>query len=456
MSNLQSWLNYTRYLNSPDVFLETGFYFMINAALERRVWAPPVHNPIWPNIYVILVGKAALGKGMVTRPVRDMLKYWKFSDRDRADDENLFNVRNKAADEIVAAIKETQEATGARSKVPSEPPPLFPTGPNVVTFEAFMQELANSVRTVKTVKGHPMASPNGIYVYKPMYFCLEEMINTFGSRADKFANYMLEAFDCGDFDYVTKHQGQDRIRKPCVSFLGGATVAHLSEMFTTKIFTDGFASRTLFVYEFAPRGFRFDIPTLDAGQEADRKQILRQLFRLSKVFGEVAYEPEALEYLKQYFEQFNTKLENRPNKSPKLESYYDRKKVHAVKLAMAIHFADRTDLVLTLEDVQKAIDYLGRIEVNMHHALSFGDNKIGPIAKKVLRFLKSQPIDETFKKHRGLTFGNIWIEFSNELNKAQMEECLRYGESIEGIENYTEIDRTTGKEKTFYRFKIPE
>ena len=80
LTNFEKWRLYTDGLISPDNFIDFGWYFLISAALQRRVWTGPDHQRLYPNIYVIPVAEPGIGKGLVIKQVAELLKFHKLPD----------------------------------------------------------------------------------------------------------------------------------------------------------------------------------------------------------------------------------------------------------------------------------------------------------------------------------------------------------------------------------------
>ena len=74
MNNLGKWRFYLKDIESPDLFIDWGFYSLISAALQRRVWLYPDAMAIYPNIFTLLVGPPAAGKSRVISQIADIIK----------------------------------------------------------------------------------------------------------------------------------------------------------------------------------------------------------------------------------------------------------------------------------------------------------------------------------------------------------------------------------------------
>ena len=421
MTNLDKWRYYLKDVPSPDSYIEWSFYFLITACLQRRVWIGSEWEPIFPNMYVILTGPPATGKGRVIKPVIEILKCHKLHERNKEDTKGL------TPEEMLTFIRENMETSPTNTKTGKiiEEPLLFPVAPESVTFEALVRLNAQSVRRINVPKGSATKlAPNGIYMHQSMTFCLEEMSSLFKKQADAVVKYLIVAYDCGSYDYITKNQGEDRIRKPCLSFMVGTTPSFLESSFDEKLLDEGFASRTVFVFESGPRFHRFMRPDLESEQIAAFNDIVAHTKKLSRLFGQVTYAPEAHEYLRQYLEEVQPK--KKANNSLKLEPYYGRKNLHCHKLALALHFADQCeDMVIQRDIAVRVVESFEKVEERMHLALcNIGRGMLGTYSVKVRRMLHNQG---------PLTYYDIWRSFEGEVRDEELREVLSYLERTEQI-----------------------
>lgn len=417
---IHKWRNYTADLVSPDNFITMSFYWMMSAALQRRVWSGPIHKPLFPNLYCILVGEPGVGKGLILTEVIQMLKHHKWKPQVKEINPTV-QITNDDINEIL-------NASGVGGNKVKEPDLLFPVAADATSFEALLQSFVKANRRINVPKS-PLA-PLGIYTHKSMCFCLEELSSLLSKNTEKTVDFLIRAFDCGDYDYKTKHQGDDLLRKPCLSFAGGTTPSFLERTFRDNLIGDGFCARVIFVYELTNRFHRYGIRELNDQQRADRDEILAHLLELSKLYGPVTLEPDAMAFFKDYFEREMHSPGGRINPSLKLNTYYARKDIHATKLAMCIHFSKSTSMTVTLEDCQEALDLLGTLERKMHYALTMGANPLAHVSKKIIKHLQQCGEPQTFTQ--------LWSEFIEDVRKEEMLECLNYGISTGLVSSNTD------------------
>lgn len=444
--NLERWRYYMQDIISPNSYIDMGFYFMISSALQRRVYLGHDERPLFPNLYILLIGRPGIGKGLVIKPITNLLKFHKHKDRDKE-----YGTLGGVSGNGAAAIKDVEDiidslkTTGTqylRDKHKEESL-IFPVSADSITYECLVQEHATSVRYHKVPIEHPFVK-KGYYRHCSLIFLLEEISTLFRKHTEDVTRYLLKAYDCEDYEHKTKHFGIDSVRRGCLSLLGGTTPDFILEAFNDKLLNEGFASRAISVFESSPRFYRFDMAHFNDEQLGCKTFILKHLFNLYKLFGKVEYSPEAYEFLRYYVEEVlpNCKV----NRSPKLDHYYARKNIHLQKLAMAIHFADSTEMVLPLWACEKALSVLNSLEVKMDQALHVsGKNPVGTAAVKIERVLECKG---------PLTFTEIWGLFIHDLDQNQMLEAITYLiQAGKIVSNKTDYKNPKGQ--TVEKYELP-
>lgn len=434
MSRLDLWRLYMRDCNSPDSYINMSFYFMISAALQRRVWIGNEEFPLFPTMYIVLTGEPGIGKTQAIKPIIECLRYHKMSNKNTSV-EMLKKFEeasgNKVMDpdtisSLMGTFSEMESRTYKSTDDMKQDPLLIPVGPDAVTFEQLIRIHIQSTRRKNTGKSTKM-SPNGIYTHSSLCIALEEISSLFPPKCEKVVNYLTRAFDCGDYEYQTKHQGIDFIKKSCLNLIGGTTPKFMEASFTDRIIGEGFSARTIFVFEHSARSDNFGPPSFDDEQRKAKAEILRHIKNLSELYGEVKYDDDAYEFLKNYFQKEHPKKIGSLN--PKLIPYAVRKNIHVPKLAMAIHFADSLEMRLTLQDCELALLHLGALEDRMHMALSFhGQNPLAIMSKRILKILNTLgPLNQY----------EIWKETEGEIRERDLAESLKYLTTTNQIEENT-------------------
>ena len=396
MKNFNKWRTYMDKVVSPQSYIDFGYYYLISAALQRRVWCPPDHARVYANMFVILVGEPGLGKGVVIKPVSEILRHYKLpnpSVNGAAKPEGLTEeqlVIKKAVEEsnYELASGEQMKFDAKKGEIQNkEEPLLIPMAADATTFEALIRALAKSIRKQDYTAYDEKLQKNviKIYTHSSLCFSLEEISSLFRKKSEDVVKLLLNGYDCGDYTYDTKTQGRDGIKRCCLNFLGGTTPGFIRNVFDDKILDDGFSSRTFFLFESKNRKKNFFIPELTADQYQCKQDIIKHVGEVLKLYGPVIIEPTDRQWLEDWIQ---TEERSRSNTSGKLSGYYSRKNLHIIKLGMAIHFGESLDMHIPRSAFERAMEVLAVQEKKMHYALDFnGKNPLFDCAKKCTRYL---------------------------------------------------------------------
>ena len=445
LSNYEKWRLYTDGLISPDNFIDFGWYFLISAALQRRVWTGPDHQRLYPNIYVIPVAEPGIGKGLVIKQVAELLKFHKLPDPKNNGHIKTLTEVDRAAMEAVAeadykqaqGVNDDYDKKKSKKNKSYEKPLLFPVAADATTYEALVKAVSQSIRRINFYSPNPVSGNQelGVYTHSSISFCLEEISSLIRRRTEDVIHFLIQAYDCGDYIYDTKTQGKDRIKKCCVSFFGGTTPGFLQSTFDDRLLTEGFSSRTFFIFASSNRKSTLWIPDLTKEQKAAYVDIQLHLERLSHLYGRVNVNQEALIELEKWWSESQGK---KVNTSPKLLPYYSRKNIHFQKLAIAMHFGESTEMEIPLSTYQRAIGVLEKEEKNMH--LSLGIDRSNPLAVPAEKIRKS--LEANGKKSRKEILIDHWTELPNGADS--LDDILSFMEAIGQLRSFSErmIDGT--------------
>lgn len=386
MTNLEKWRSYLSGLESPSSYIDWSFYSMVSSCLQRRVWYGDI-DPVFPNLYILLIGPPACGKGRVIKQATACLKSFQLK------------------------VEEGRD-----------PIQRIPVAADSVTLEKLTQDLAGSSRAhiVKQTDGEGKTKELK-YCHCSLSFQLEELSTLFRRHTEDLMRFLIVAYDCAkEFRRATKSQGTDDIKNMCLNILGGTQATTLQECSEIDIINSGFASRIILVTEEKPRFRKFDSPVSPEQLNA-RFEVLQHFEKLLTIYGPLKYAPGALEWVTEWYEKRSDK--EIINRAPSLLYYYGRKKLHLMKLAAAIHFSDNIDMEITISDFEKANEALRSIEPNMHKALApsstISNNPLSPIEQRIashIETVRTMPI-EHLRLYFNLRAGDV----------EEVKESLLYG-----------------------------
>lgn len=384
MTNFEKFHFFFKDMESPTHYLDWNFYFMISSCLARRVWFGDNEFPIFPNLYLIFVGPPSLGKSLPANKCKEVLS-------------KLETIITKPP------IKEGDDPIIKLKK-------LVQIAPDSCTLESLWEALS------KISEGIPYGEkPRKVYSHASLCFYIgDELGNLFRENTQDLVKFLTAGFDCGNFFRTTKHCGIVDIRNMCINLLGCCTPNWIQDTLSDSLIEEGFSSRVIFLWGEKKRQLTPELRIAQDQKDA-MIELHKHLMELCKLFGEAKVTPEA----KQWFNEWYMHSEaTKANNDPKLAHYYGRKKVHLRKLAMILHFSEKTDLLITVDDYKKALIILDTVEMSMHKALgSKNRNPISTLANAILMQVKSEGPTGAKK---------ILVTHYNGGNKAEIEEALSY------------------------------
>jgi energy-coupling factor transporter ATP-binding protein EcfA2 len=342
---------------------------MMGAALQRRVWFGGLDaHPVFPNQYMTFIGPAGSGKSMIMTAMK-----------------NIIDIKSNP---VVTETLEDSDliAEGNRATFDGASRPLVYIAPNSTTFEQITQETSKVAYLHRYID--PVSKIPKTYTHSSLVFILDELTSIFKKHSEDLTNYLLEAYNGGK-KYVRKlkHGGTDFCTNICVSLLGNTTDDKFRSMQNVDVLTDGFMSRSVVVWGQDKRFGVFLIPDLEPEQLAARDSLQGWMRKLSVLYGPVQFTPEARAFCDTTFVGQDPKLVT--NKHPMLKGYYERKNLHFMKILLAVHFAENTDMVVTLDECHKTLALLEEWEKNMHLPfVGLGRNETTRIAEQMYTFIR--------------------------------------------------------------------
>jgi hypothetical protein len=108
-------------------------------------------------------------------------------------------------------------------------------------------------------------------------------------------------------------------------------------------------------------------PKLSEEQREIQRDLIHDLAHIAQLKGEFQFAPSAYEFYERWYED---QSRFKPATDARVKSYYERKHVHVLKIAMALSMAESDKLVLEIRDIQMALEILSAAEPGMYKAFS--------------------------------------------------------------------------------------
>lgn len=379
MTNFEKWKSYFKHIHAPAQFIEAGFYFAISAAMERRVWLSSGSHKIFANQYVLLVGPAGVGKGLVTGVVDQVLRE---------------NVRADNKDETIVRM-----------------------GPSSGSYQKLVLRMAQKSAIARyTEDGKDIAYP-----YASLCCVLDEFTSFFTEHAAEAVTFFCSAW-AGNipYDRDTHSKGQIVVKNPSLSMIAGTTPGNFQKLNKHDIIGTGLDRRLLVVFAESNEWRQMEIPDPTEEQKQHLDDIVKHIFMLTTLCGRLTYSDEARERLADWW--------SHPDKCTAsnhymLRDYHPNKNSLLHKLCIARHMAEgqpaaRMKQPITVEVADDAIRMLMSYERLRPCAWSeTGSNLTYPTAMRINRWLHD---------YGAATRNRILDQFFAEANEQDIDNILRY------------------------------
>lgn len=308
---IESFVEHTDNLESPTLFRKWAGIFTVAAAMEMKTWLM-TSSPLYPNLYVFIVGHPGVGKNRIIR------------------------VAKRYMNEI----------------------PEFHFAPTSLTGAALVDTLAGSKRFIARLPDPPLEYYNTTIT--------AEELTAFMHKYDDEMVGLLSAFYDPD-PYAQSRRGKDikiKIDRPQVNLISGTTPSNLVQLMPESAWDQGFTSRVILVHS--------DERIVGDDFAGTSRQLDDNLIHDIKQIGALSGEFKVTQDYRDAVNNWRALGEPPTINHPKLLHYKTRRRVHLYKLSM-VSCADRSDvLLLTKDDFNRAMGWLLEAESFMPDIFTAG------------------------------------------------------------------------------------
>ena len=420
MTNYEKWQLYCRDLFTNRTFVKWGWHALISGAMERRFFFDNEENPQWPNQYIVLIGPAGVGKGMVLDEVRSMLRAHSV----KVPDHDAVHSQSVAAMARYARI----------GKLPEKIVSMYQLAADSTTFESLLVELAQG-----TVRDECISYKTGkieTIIHSSWTFILDEFTSVFKAHSEDLLTFLLTAWNCKDYQRKTKNRGHDDLVRICLNLVAGTTPSEFAKLLRKEIVGSGVLGRTMLVYADHNDKRGIKIPTRDAEQlkaGADIKELLKQI---KQQYRCIKYTDEAEEYLARWYDSSDFRV----NPNGRLDEYYVRKLNHLHKITLARHVGEgHFTTPVPVSTIKDVIEFMAHNEQSMHRAFTYGGrNELAPFPRRIADFVT--------QKGKGCTINELFAEFQTDINRDELNDAVQNALSL----GFISFDQ---RQQTYYATK---
>lgn len=299
----------TEYTGSPARLRRWAGIACIAGALEQKVWVHTNGSPLYPNLYTIFVAPPGVGKSAILGSVR---AFW-----------------HKLPDHKIAASS--------------------------VSKASLIDELADAQRIL--INPGAKALTVEFHSLKVIASELTVFIPEF---ATEFMSVMTNIYDSEPFS-ERKRTAKLKIEipKPQINFIAGTTPSSLVQLLPEGAWDQGFLSRTMLVYD-----ADIKVQSLFVRQSQDKdlqKALESDIIEIGNLYGEIKFTPEAAEFIDAWHMGGKLPVPDHP----KLQHYLSRRSAHLLKLSQIACVATGNNLVIEVEHIQLAMNWLFDLEAHI-------------------------------------------------------------------------------------------
>lgn len=295
MTWIERVLEGTKGSESPREYYYWAGLSAISAVVANRVYLDRFYYKLWPNIYVILVGRSGLRKGP---PV-------------------------SLAKRLVEEVDNTRVFSGRTS------------------IEAIISELATA--STKANGGPPIMDARG--------FLVSSEFASFIIQNDAALTILTDLYDRNyndkAWDYLTKGGGKQKLKEPYLTMIGASNEVHFKDAVPQNALGGGFVARTFIIH--ADRKSTSNSLTERPAQLLDIPELAKHLRAIAALEGPFQWSREGKELYDAWYRDFdNSEFEDDTGTLERLSD-------SVLKVAMLVSLSRGTSLVLSGEDVAEGI-----------------------------------------------------------------------------------------------------
>ena len=336
--NLTDWVNgfmaLTENSEPPDLFRKWTAIATVAAALQRKCKLQlGISITIFPNLYIVLVGPPSTGKGTVMGYANDIIKN-------------------------IPAIKLSSQAT---------------------SLQALIRRLKTNNLADIDIETNKQLYHSSLTIFS------EEFTVFLGYHNRELIAALCDWYDCKErWSYDTIKRDREEITGVWVNLLAGTTPDNIQSSFPPEAIGGGLSSRIIFINE-EKTDKLVVFPTVTPGEIQLQECLINDLEQITLMAGDFKLTSDALAA---YGEWCEYAKHNPPFYDKKFEGYNGRRRNHLLSLSMVCSASRTNEMIVNVNDVNRAISLLAEAEVKMGSVFrGIGKSDISSTINDAIQFL---------------------------------------------------------------------
>ncbi len=367
--SLPDWINGFMELTDdsepPKLFRKWAAISCIAAALQRKCRIElGVSLTFYPNMYIVLVGPSATGKGTAMAFASDIIT-------------KVPNIKlSSQATSLQALIRRMKET-------------------NFIDVDEEKQEtMFHSSITIFS----------------------NEFTVFLGYHNRELITALCDWYDCHNvWTYDTISRDKETINGVWVNLLAGTTPDSIQSALPQEAIGAGLTSRIIFVNEYK-KDKLIIIPTSMIEGQRIQQQLINDLTHIQLMSGKFKLSPGFIEY---YTEWCYKQEANPPFYDKKFDGYLGRRRRHLMALSMVCSASCSDSMEVSYEHVERAANLLDEVELKMSTVFrGLGRSDIADLINDAIRFCETSVVDE-------IPLWQFARAFEGNMDKLSMDRVLK-------------------------------
>ena len=376
--NLSDWIDsfieLTDNSEPPLLFRKWAAISCIASALQRKVRVElGLSLTFYPNLYIVLVGPSATGKGTVMKFASDII-------------------------EQIPTIRLSAQAT---------------------SLQALIRRMKDTNLTDVNVKTGEQTYHSSLTIFST------EFTVFLGYHNQELIAALCEWYDCHNrWTYETIARKKEEVVGVWVNLFAGTTPDAIQASLPIESIGNGLTSRIIFVVE-EKRGKLVVIPTKTEREIQLQQKLIYDLETINQLSGIMQYTEGFLKIYSDWCYYADT---HRPLQDKKFDGYCGRRRKHLITLSMICCASHSDEMIMTSKDIERAIELLSEVEIKMGKVFKgIGRSEISDLLNDAMVFIANSATPD-------IPLFQFARYFEGDMDKLEMDRVIRTMKAMKLIE----------------------
>ena len=376
--NLPDWINSFMELTDnsepPLLFRKWAAISAIAAALQRKVRVElGMSLTFYPNLYIVLVGPSATGKGTAMKFASDII-------------------------EQIPTIRLSAQAT---------------------SLQALIRRMKDTNLTDVNINTGEQTYHSSLTIFST------EFTVFLGYHNQELIAALCEWYDCHNrWTYETIARKKEEVVGVWVNLFAGTTPDAIQASLPIESIGGGLTSRIIFVVE-EKRGKLVVIPTKTEREIQLQQKLVYDLEAINQLSGIMNYTEGFLKIYSDWCYYADT---HRPFQDKKFDGYCGRRRKHLITLSMVCCASHSDEMIVTSDDIERAIELLAEVEMKMGKVFKgMGRSGTSDLLNDAITFIANSAVPD-------VPLFQFARYFEGDMDKAEMDRVLTTLEAMDAVQ----------------------